>query len=73
MGWNYRLLKYNDDEYGLHEVYYDDKNKPVSCTKDPLFVCNSYKDFFKVLKMMENDIEHYGKDGILDYDSFIDN
>lgn len=31
MTWNYRILKL-DNEFGIHEVFYDESNKPISFT-----------------------------------------
>ena len=39
MTWNYRVVKSvnaGETTYGIHEVYYDDNGKPVSCTVDPM-------------------------------------
>ena len=34
--WNYRILRYDSGEVGIHEVYYDDKGNPENCTQDPV-------------------------------------
>lgn len=43
MSWDYRIVKktttFNGKKYysyGIHEVYYDSKNKPVAVTEDPV-------------------------------------
>lgn len=36
-GWNYRVLRYEDGDMGIHEVFYTD-GAPTSCTKDPVGV-----------------------------------
>ena len=44
MTWNHRVIRHKTEEkehseeywYGIHEVYYDDKGEPDSCTKDPI-------------------------------------
>jgi hypothetical protein len=40
MSWNYRVVKHKDksDEewYGIHEVYYDKKDKPDMISEDPI-------------------------------------
>lgn len=36
-GWNYRVLHRNshgEDQYGVHEVYYDTEDKPIMCTEN---------------------------------------
>ena len=35
MSWNYRIVKYRDGSFGLHEVYYDADGKPRSMTEKP--------------------------------------
>lgn len=41
MTWNYRVIRhsprtpYDDETLAIHEVYYDDKGNPTSCTVDP--------------------------------------
>lgn len=46
MSWNYRIIKHDKDAevwYGLHEVYYDDKDNVDTWTEDPVdFSC--YED-----------------------------
>ena len=34
MSWNYRIVHYRNEGYGLHEVY-DDAGKPISMTRNP--------------------------------------
>jgi hypothetical protein len=41
--WNYRIIKHSDgnpenDYYGIHEVFYNKRGKPNSCTKDVIDV-----------------------------------
>ena len=38
MSWNYRIVKYKDHPgcYGLHEVFYDKKDRPWGMTKLPI-------------------------------------
>ena len=45
MSWNYRIIKYADGSgYGLHEVYYDDRGKPMNMTEDPAtFMCDEWE------------------------------
>ena len=30
--------------YGIHEVFYDKKGNPISCTQDPVEVCGDNKE-----------------------------
>lgn len=41
MSWNYRIVRYrNNDGFGLHEVFYDKNNLPWTMTEEPAsFVC----------------------------------
>lgn len=41
MSWNYRIVRYpNNEGYGLHEVLYDKDGLPWSMTEEPAsFVC----------------------------------
>ena len=37
--WNYRVLRRTHAEweyYGIYEVYYNDKDEPIACTKEPV-------------------------------------
>lgn len=34
--WNYRLMKYEDGSFGLHEVYYNADGSIDGYTKDPV-------------------------------------
>lgn len=36
MVWNYRVVKYVDGRFGLHEVYYDDDGLPTCSTVEPM-------------------------------------
>ena len=50
--WNYRVL---EDSYGtlaIHEVYYDEKHNPVSCTADPIDIAGC-ESIFEIAKMMD--------------------
>lgn len=49
MSWNYRILERRDQNgdriYAIHEVYYNDKNKPVAASITPsLIIGNSVAD-----------------------------
>jgi YD repeat-containing protein len=41
MSWNYRIVKYKNKDYGLHEVYYDKQGRIVDRTEDPIISCYS--------------------------------
>lgn len=37
MSWNYRIIRYEDGSYGLHEVYYSKKDgQPIARTDRPV-------------------------------------
>ena len=35
--WNYRIVKDNQEMYGLYEIYYDDNDKEDAMTTDAVF------------------------------------
>jgi hypothetical protein len=49
--WDYRILKrtYSTGEigYGIYEVFYNGKGKPIMCTEDP---CGAYGDTIEELQ-----------------------
>jgi len=64
MTWNYRIIKEKnkehldlDDEdayfFAIHEVYYDKKEKPITCTVDPVSPSG------RSLKELKADMKHY--------------
>lgn len=64
--WNYRVIL-KDDEYAIHEVYYDDQGEPEACTVDPVGpVGDTLADLVK-------DMDHYLralKRPVLEYEDF---
>jgi len=45
MTWNYRLIRYSDDEgFGLHRVFYDPDGRPTSMTELPCGFAGESKD-----------------------------
>jgi len=44
MSWKYRIIKHKnkenpfEDDYAIHEVYYDENNKPYMYTKNPITI-----------------------------------
>ena len=36
MSWNYRVIKHAEQQFSIHEVYYDEEGKPHSMTVDPV-------------------------------------
>ena len=54
MTWNYRVVV-KDDQYNIHEVYYDDKGKPEFFTEDPLGPSG------ESLEELENDLEYFSE------------
>lgn len=69
MSWNYRVMKHVEDEvtwYGIHEVFYNDKDQIVAWSKEPQHPFGiSFKEIINSLTMMLNDAKKYN---ILDYD-----
>lgn len=59
MTWDYRIIKvawHNDTTgYQLHEVYYDDDNKPRGRTQSPIVTGESVKEIQDELKVMISD------------------
>ena len=43
MSWNYRIVRYRNNEgFGLHEVYYDKDGHPWGMTEEPVrFACDA--------------------------------
>ena len=36
MSWNYRVIKHAEQQFSIHEVYYDEEGKPHSMAVDPV-------------------------------------
>jgi hypothetical protein len=36
MTWNYRIIKFGDEHYSLHEVYYNEAGEPTMYTTDAI-------------------------------------
>jgi hypothetical protein len=41
MVWNYRVIKYKNGNFGLHEVYYNDDGVPKYRTADPMVMVDA--------------------------------
>jgi hypothetical protein len=54
--WNYRIIK-NGDDYGLHEVFYNEDGKISAHTLDAEVVCSSPEEIVKTLGLMLDDAE----------------
>jgi hypothetical protein len=72
MTWNYRLIKQIDTDgeyfYGIHEVYYNDANEPVSCTVNPVEVAGITEvEVSDILVRMQEALTK----PVLDYSMFI--
>jgi hypothetical protein len=69
--WNYRVLeradkKSGDKTFAIHEVYYNDEDKPDGCTK------NAVAPMGESLEELKDDMDHYRQaleKPILMYDS----
>jgi len=57
MSWNYRIIRYHDGTFGLHEVYYDKANQPWGMTKHPcrFLTDRDPDDLIKSLEMAAKD------------------
>ncbi len=57
MLWNHRLIKRTDGLevfYSIHEVFYDDRGNPESCTQNAVGVCGESKaEILETLQLME--------------------
>jgi len=70
MHWNFRIVKHkhkHGDYYAIHEVFYNDKNKPRSCTKDPVDITS---EEIKGIRWCLNKMRLALKKPVLDYDYF---
>lgn len=66
MTWNYRVV--NKDGYlGIHEVYYDEKGLPTSCTEDPTRLSEENLDELKHTLLL---YEKAAQKEILNYEDF---
>lgn len=52
--WNYRVLEASDGTLAIHEVYYDEKHRPASCTADPIDIagCESITEMARMMDLM---------------------
>jgi hypothetical protein len=64
MNWNYRILKYANDEYGLHEVHYDEHGKSRAVTKEPMIEGSSPQDIVDELERALDDAKNCIDDNI---------
>lgn len=70
--WNYRVIRYRDGSFGIHEVYYNDNKEPVACAVSAVIVMDgeTYKEakksFTDIIEMMDM---AFCKD-ILNYEDF---
>ena len=56
MYWNYRVIN-TGDGFELHEVYYDENDKPMSRTADYILYGETVDEIRNALLMMLRDIE----------------
>jgi len=55
MNWNYRVLMNQFGELAIHEVYYNSKGVPNSCTASPVIVsAENISDLLVQLEHMKN-------------------
>jgi len=53
MVWNYRVIKYADGRFGLHEVYYDDDGIPTGRTVDPMLIVDADEGVPAIIRELE--------------------
>ena len=52
--WNYRIVRYRNGYFGLHEVYYYDSGEVSSMTENPVAFCaNPDEDKDGIIKSLE--------------------
>lgn len=58
--WNYRLLEAEDGTLAIHEVYYDEEGKPMSCTANPIDISgwNNIQEIADTLEMMKKALRY---------------
>ena len=73
MSWNYRVIRRTHergpDTFGIHEVYYDNEDKPNACTVDPV------SPYGETLEELKSDLDRMWKaleKPALDYSYFDD-
>lgn len=65
--WNMRIMKYEDDSYGLHEVHYTNDGRIIAWTQEPVKVVGTDKeDLLRYMELVKEDIERF-KNKVLDY------
>ena len=66
MSWDYRVLRYDDGSFGIHEVYYYD-GEPKQCTFDAVsIVWEEDEDPLWQMRQMQQALEK----PILNYEDF---
>ena len=64
--WNYRVVRYADGEYGLHEAYYGIEDRPLITERSIIGLDEPIKESFEeTVKMMRLAF----KKPVLDYDT----
>lgn len=78
MTWNYRVVKYKDPDkqgvaFGVHEIYYDDENRPRAMTAEPEsrrdLVGDSVEELIRIIDMWQTDVSRFP---VLDEKDIID-
>jgi hypothetical protein len=71
MSWNYRIIRHNKDTknqyFAIHEVFYNKKDKPILCSKEPIVLLS---EEIKGIKWDLNAMKRALKKPILDYERF---
>jgi hypothetical protein len=54
MTWNYRVMRFPDGHLAVHEVYYDDRGRPVGYTEHPVsFAVDAAEGFQALIESMK--------------------
>ena len=66
--WNYRLVKVEDGSIGVHEVFYDDDDKPSHMVEDVYTLHSDVDDYENLKEDLELILNHLAYDhSILEY------
>lgn len=67
MTWNYRVIRYEQGGYGLHEVYYDEAGEPNGMTVTPVgFVADEDGGVAELTQSLETALRDAKERPILD-------
>ena len=67
MTFNFRIFKYKEGGYGIHETYYNDKGEVEGCAENAIMTGEDLEDLEGELENIINDFKKY-KNNILNYE-----